>query len=228
MAYRKKVTKKAYKKRAYKKKAYKKAVIPRTMVSTGMGFPKKLCMTHKYVETFTLGHASGGFNHYIFSANSMYDPNVSGTGHQPMYWDQIMALYNHAVVIGSKCVFKAVPTTQQNTMIRTAAFIEDGATLAVSGLDSVVEQSLAKSTRFFTPNNSNFVTSTLKWSAKKFFGKGVLANSNLRQSASASPTEQSYFVIAVQGNGVISYDITVTVEITYCTVYFELKDIAGS
>lgn len=37
---------------------------------------------------------------YVFAANGLYDPNVTGAGHQPMGFDQIIALYNQYVVIG--------------------------------------------------------------------------------------------------------------------------------
>lgn len=37
---------------------------------------------------------------YVFAANGLYDPNVTGAGHQPMGFDQLMGLYNQYTVIG--------------------------------------------------------------------------------------------------------------------------------
>ena len=37
----------------------------------------------------------------VFTCNGLYDPDVSGTGHQPRGFDQMMALYDHYVV--TKC-----------------------------------------------------------------------------------------------------------------------------
>lgn len=38
---------------------------------------------------------------YVFAANGLYDPNITGVGHQPSGFDQYMALYNEYVVLGS-------------------------------------------------------------------------------------------------------------------------------
>lgn len=36
----------------------------------------------------------------IFDLNSLFDPNVSGTGHQPAHFDQLMSMYESYQVIG--------------------------------------------------------------------------------------------------------------------------------
>jgi len=37
---------------------------------------------------------SGGSNVWFFSVNNLYDPDVTGTGHQPMYFDNFAAVFN--------------------------------------------------------------------------------------------------------------------------------------
>ena len=41
------------------------------------------------------------------------DPNHTGVGHQPLYFDQLMTIYNHYIVIGAKITvkFTAYPAT---------------------------------------------------------------------------------------------------------------------
>lgn len=39
---------------------------------------------------------------YIMRGNSLYDPDFTGTGHQPLYFDQYMALYSKYRVLGSR------------------------------------------------------------------------------------------------------------------------------
>lgn len=57
--------------------------------------------TLKYFDWFTLNPAAGVAGVYQFSANGLYDPNISGSGHQPTGFDQLMAIYGEYVVIGS-------------------------------------------------------------------------------------------------------------------------------
>lgn len=37
---------------------------------------------------------------YVFAANGLFDPNITGVGHQPMGYDQLAALWNQYVVVG--------------------------------------------------------------------------------------------------------------------------------
>jgi len=134
----KKFTKKRARKIAYKTKRRftKKArlSVPRNVVSTGTGFPKKLIMNHKYTETVNVNNTTGLFNTYVMSCNGLFDPNITGTGRQPLYFDQLTALYNHYVVIGSKCTFKFTPAAVTSQCLRVACFIEDGASVTPTAL----------------------------------------------------------------------------------------------
>lgn len=38
---------------------------------------------------------------HVFTANGLYDVNITGVGHQPAGYDQIMAIYNEYIVLGS-------------------------------------------------------------------------------------------------------------------------------
>lgn len=217
-------------KKTYFKKQPKKAVIPRNMVSLGKGFPKKLTMTHKYYENISAGFSSttGAINSYLFSCNSLFDPNITGTGHQPMFFDQMSAIYDHYVVIGSKCKFIVTPETTTTNTSRCAAYIDDNGTVTTTSLDAIAEQTQGKGVKYFLAGNNNYQTLNLNWSAKKFYGKSVLANADLKGSASTSPNEQSYYVIAVQADDVATIGFNFTVEIEYIAVWMELKEFAQS
>jgi len=40
--------------------------------------------------------------YYVFSANGLYDPDITSTGHQPLGFDQLMTFYNYYVVLRSR------------------------------------------------------------------------------------------------------------------------------
>lgn len=45
----------------------------------------------------------------VFAANGAFDPDITGTGHQPYYFDQFMAIYQRFRVIRSAIEFTYVP-----------------------------------------------------------------------------------------------------------------------
>lgn len=200
----------------------------KTTVNVGLGFPKKLMMTHKYSEVIVPTCSSGALSTYTFSCNSLYDPNVTSTGHQPMYFDQLTALYDHYTVIGAVAIFKVTHLVPSNYSARVGCFINDDSTVTPSTMDALCENSLSRH-RLLAAGQTTPVTFTMKWSAKKTFGGSILANDNLQGSASASPTEQSMFTLMLQPtDSITTSSFVVDVSIKYTAIWDELKDIASS
>jgi len=56
--------------------------------------PDTLRRTLRYTENRVITGSSGALALYSFGANALYDPNITGTGHQPLAFDQYMALYS--------------------------------------------------------------------------------------------------------------------------------------
>lgn len=193
----------------------------------GLGFPKKITVTHKYHEQVNLTTGiSGGTAANLFSCNSLFDPNTSGVGHQPLYFDQMSALYNHYTVIGSKIVVRVNKTTTDVIPTTVGIKINDD-TSTTTNVNTLVEQSLTNH-RLVSSGNP-VVVLTNKWSAKKMFGGSILGNDNLQGSAGASPTEQSYFEIWANSEASATQtNVMCDVTITYIAVWDELKDISGS
>jgi len=210
----------------------KSAVRPRSIATAGVGFPKKMLMTHKYRERVTMVATSGALTKYQFSTNSLWDPNTSGTGHQPLYFDQMTALYDHYVVIGSRFRAKFCTDGASTVSATFTAYIDDDTTTTnIADIVTGGEQTQAyRQIQFVPAPMTRALTANLKWSAKKFFGKGVLANTDLQGSGLSGPNEQSQYTVLLQGNGTSSTTITGTllVEIEYITVWKELKEVATS
>lgn len=71
--------------------------------SRALGFmPDEFTTTLRYSEFMTITATTGALARYEFIANGLYDPNFTGTGHQPYGFDQLIALYSYAVVHGCK------------------------------------------------------------------------------------------------------------------------------
>lgn len=74
------------------------------------GFPASQLTRHRYCDNINLYQALPGTpEFYLYGANNGYDPDHSGTGHQPMGWDQMAAIYGDYAVVGSKITIRATP-----------------------------------------------------------------------------------------------------------------------
>jgi len=59
--------------------------------------PDEMRVTLRYVDTVD-ATASVGAHSYSFAVNDVYDPDITGTGNQPAYYDELTSIYNRWVV----------------------------------------------------------------------------------------------------------------------------------
>lgn len=202
--------------------------IPRWAGKTKVGFPKELRMKHWYVETLTLASTTGTPGFYLFRCNGMFDPNHTGTGHQPLYFDQLTAIYDHFNVRNSKITLRAAVPSTNSTPVCAGIFINDDTTTTPSNAQNCCELSSAVY-RVMGSKDCPEVVFTKKWSANEAFGPASLNDPELQGSASADPTEQQLYTIFVQSiDGSTTNRIDWTVTIEYDAIWTELKDIASS
>jgi hypothetical protein len=55
-------------------------------------------LTMRYYEETAQTSTAGGFSTQIYNLNSLFDPDRTGSGHQPMGFDQVSALYSKYLV----------------------------------------------------------------------------------------------------------------------------------
>lgn len=211
-----------------KKKIRRKLVVPTRRFGNPVGFPLKFAIVHRYAQTQTINCTSGVQGGQFYSCNSLYDPDVTGTGHQPMYFDQMCTLYDHYCVLGSKITWTISQNNNSGVPVNCAVAIDDDATLGSSTPGSVAEHKSSPGLRVAVPN-AGVVTFTQKWSAKKTFGAAPLANTSLQGTSTSSPSENSHFILVVQP---IDASSTVTVYVSavieYFTIWKELRDVTPS
>lgn len=63
-----------------------------------MPIPDEMWVTLRYAENLDATATLGGYS-YVYAANDVYDPNVTGTGSQPLSYDQWTAMYARWVVL---------------------------------------------------------------------------------------------------------------------------------
>lgn len=218
-------------KRQYAEGTRRKAFLPRTSrgYSLGpLGFPRTLRVVLRYCETFAIASTAGSLGNYNFSCNGLFDPNITGTGHQPMYFDTLMGVYDHYTVIGSKAKVTCIPNVSSNGLTNFfGVYLNDDTTRTPATLAALQEQTTAKNGRFAYASNETKSLMT-QWSAKSTFGGSVLGNDNLQGTASTNPTEQTYFTVWISPfpGEVSNFTQYFNIEIEYIAVFDELKDLA--
>lgn len=186
--------------------------------------PKLLTSTLSYSEVVSVPSAAGsGLGSYTMRCNGMYDPNVTSVGHQPMYFDQLMAIYDHFHVVSSKCTW----TITGSVNAYFAAFIDDDSSITTTTWPSAAERPGCQ-VKAFMPGGQAPLTFTQYWSADKAFGKGSLTDPELQGTSSADPIEQqtfNLFVYEPTGNG---QSWSVNVKIEYLAQFSELASMGLS
>lgn len=201
----------------------------RSISSNPTGFPKQLVIKHKYVDhNLAITSTTGSMGTYVFSCNGLFDPNITATGSQPLYFDQLAAIYQHYNVIGSRIKFKVqIPGQVASLMGEVLAYIEDNATPSTT-FKQAAEQASATRTKFVFGNGQDAAELWLTWSAKQNFGPNAIDNVQLQGTPSVNPNEQQYFVLCFQALNAQSTSAYFTAEIEYIAVWRELKDITTS
>lgn len=220
---------KIVKRRRIAKRKRRTAILRRLpLVKFGAGFPQKVMIKHRYVENFTIASVTGSDAVYKFRCNGMFDPNNTSTGHQPMYYDQMAAIYNHWVVLGSKITYKVVQTTSSNVAGVITTFVDDDTNLTSTNpyLNAEYEQTR---TTIVAPGSDKTIVLQNRFSAKKWYGKNILANEALKGSASSDPSEQCLYVFNYRSiDGSSSSTMYVEAIVEYIAIWFEPKDVGSS
>jgi len=72
-----------------------------SIVKNAFPLPKTLRTTLPYYEQVNLVNNTTPFI-YVFRLNGCFDPNQTGTGAQPVGWDNLLTFYNQSFCVGSR------------------------------------------------------------------------------------------------------------------------------
>ncbi len=200
-------------------------------------FPVSQRQTHQlyYDWGFNLSPVAGTASFYYFSCNGAFDPDVSGTGHQPMGFDQMMLLYEQYTVVASTI---SVTFISAGGAGRVGILLSPD-TSAGADPSKLVENGLCKwhcmdAAASSGGTGQRIVTVEQSFNTAKFFGRQndrvVVNDPDLFGTTAANPTEQAYFAVggwafpSQSGTTVIDFDVL----IKYDVVYWEPRKLAKS
>lgn len=88
--------------------------VPRYRLPIG-GFPSRRTTVLRYVEDFSLDPGNGNSAVNVFAVNNLFDPNYTGSGHQPMFFDNYAQLYSKYKVNSATITFVCLSNHIVNT-----------------------------------------------------------------------------------------------------------------
>ncbi len=77
---------------------------------------KKTVVKLRYVDTISIDPGVAAIASHDFLANGLFDPDNTGTGHQPLGFDQMTLMYNQYRVLSSKIKVTQITTASSNVI----------------------------------------------------------------------------------------------------------------
>jgi len=197
-----------------------------TILAQGFSIPRRSLFGYElrttvsyYATVNALTSGAGTAASYVFSANGLYDPDVSGTGGQPMGFDQAMLFYNHYTVHSSR--IRAIVLSNNVSLRCIAALSVSGSSTAVTAYENLVENGdITLQLLNYAGATGSVATLRRGLNVAKFQAvRQVLDDPNMRGDVTANPVEQAYFhisvwnptsisVAAVDAQVLLEYDVT--------------------
>lgn len=225
-------------KKTYKRKRKKKST---TRGSTGRvvsfnsatPLPNRFKATFRYVEPDIelIPIASPGTNEYVYSMNGMYDPNITGVGHQPAGFDQLMTMYDHYVVIATKAIV-TILNSDDNHGALVALDLRDTST-SLGDIRVAIESGTCKYVTLGNDRNSKSQqTISYNINPNKFLGRSKpLSDPELKGGATFNPPEQCYLHIcttALRQDQSTGEKLVLNVVLEYTAIMIEPKPVGLS
>lgn len=196
-------------------------------------FPRKLRQTLVYVENFpvTLNAVAFLTNWHTFRCNGLFDPRFAIGGHQPMGFDQLMAIYSKYTVVGAKMTFQVCTGTQTFNNGTFGINIRDPAAAAVTTSESAIES------QYSTYNTFGYLQDTrkcvLNFDGPKYFNANdIVDDDTLSGTLTTDPARVALadFWVAPDNAPPASPNNTVIVivKIEYDAYFYEPKNVVSS
>lgn len=132
-------------------------------------------------------------NAYVFSVNGLYDPDITGTGGQPLGFDQLMNAYNHYTVLSAR--IRCNITNTSTVLPLSVGVMVSGTTTITTSIEQLLENGyLTYSQLGFYGSQGSVNQACISCDCAEFQGiDSIMSDPNMRGDAVSNPGEQMYF-----------------------------------
>lgn len=220
--------KKNYKKKPFRK--YKKKWTGRksTAMTTTPSLPigKKFTFKTRYVVLDGLLQPGAAPVTHVYSMNGLYDPSITGLGHQPIGFDQLMPMYDNYTVIGSRARVTFSNESATKSAICTLQLKDNAASSVLT--DDVLENGNSQFAVLGAATGNAVKTLVAPCNVSKFLGRKVLQDDDCRGHINANPLEQVYLHVTAKTYDALATTIRYSIVIEYVAILTEPVQLIGS
>lgn len=196
----------------------------------GVGLPDQYFTKLQWAETYNLTSV-GSIASQIFRGNSLYDPDYTGVGTQPYYFDQLAGLYKKYIVYASKIQVTFVQGTGSGGgAFCTVYLVPKPTDVALpTSADEETQLPRCKSAQM-GPNTGGDGVIKISHYGKSatIIGRLLSSDDVLSANTTSNPTQQFYWHIGVQSmDETTTPNIYAKVTITYYCKFFD-RDYPGA
>lgn len=190
------------------------------------GFPEMLEVKLRYNLFRSFNCGGTGRDVYQFKINSIYDPDLTATGHQPLYRDQLYAIYKYAVVVGCRWTLECATQVGSGVIVVPQATTYDSTDTDVS---TTIERGGTQ--RAFIQIGKPATMSGYV-SMKSIFGlpdaKTLLSDDLYRHDTNADPSQLAYLSVYTQDTESTTARCHQSVTLDMTVVFKEVLKISNS
>jgi hypothetical protein len=164
-----------------------------TFPANCVGFPDRLVTVLKYSEQYTFNSGTATPSAQVWVMNSAFDPNFSGTGHQPSYYDTFTGVYGRYFVRRFKLEIEVENTTSAVGVYAVANYADQD--ISGNTVEQIIEAKYSKWCNLSLPTGNAAVKRiNLPWvSTLKIMGQPYTeADDNMYAVYSASPNDKAW------------------------------------
>jgi hypothetical protein len=185
-----------------------------------------------YEYQLNIAGAAGVLGRYVYTANGMFDPDITGVGHQPIGFDQMMLFYEQCVVTHSsiKVTFFSAAATEARVAI---ALTPDTTAPTIPG--NVENGQMVMDRVIGVGGTGNHWASTqldLSCDVGRYFGRTqreLVISPEFYSTSAANPTEQVYYQIQTWNPvGATTTSVALDVLLSYDVLFYEPRKVAPS
>lgn len=207
---------------AKRAKTHEAHMIPGVDGYRTFGFPNSIITKIRYIELYKLTSTTGSVASQVMAANGIYDPDVSGGGHQPMYHDYYAGIYNDYTVIGSRIKVTLTNTSSSHAVVWGINGDDDSS--GSSTLTTHMEQNNSQWMQVGTATGGHDTgTITANFEPLRDFGVATKDDGQSMTATGSNPSELWCYQIYAAAQDLGTATCEITVEVDYTVKFSELK-----